>query len=262
MNDKEKSAETTPEESPAQPDTPASPEDKPDIGTAPPPAPEEAPTPEIITPEYVKSLEDQVARFEEANGKLYDLIEATPELLEVIRQMLGGKRFRSAILSVISTDDLTPKEGDEDYPDAMAAMTERQNFLNGKKDREDQVMKNIEASAKAIEEFKQANQLSDEEVKSFLESIDTDVSDMLDGKMTVKMLDNLWKASRYDADVDTAAEQARIAGRNEQIEVMKQTKKDDGLPVLTNSSDLPPKVARPRTKADIWAEEEKKRRII
>jgi hypothetical protein len=262
MNEKEKPSETPQEEIPVIPDTPVPAEETPDTGTEAPTAQEEVPAPEVITPEYVKSLEDQVAKFEQANGKLYDLIEATPELLEVVRQMLGGKKFRSAILSVISTDDLSPKEGDGDYPDAMAALTDRQNFLKGKKEKEDQVMKNIEASAHAIEEFKQTNQLNDQEIKSFLESIDTDVSDMLDGKMTVKMLTHLWKASRYDSDVEMTAEQAKIAGRNEQIEVMKQTKKDDGLPALTHSSDLPPKVTRPRTKADIWAEEEKKRKII
>lgn len=94
--------------------------------------------------------------------------------------------------------------------------------------------KNRQESAKADEEFQAENNLTDEQMDSIYAFIGSLVGDFVSGKITKDALAMAWKAVNHDVDVDEAAAEAEVKGRNAKIrETLRKGKRGDGVPQLS-----------------------------
>ena len=101
--------------------------------------------------------------------------------------------------------------------------------------------KNREESAKADEEFQSENGLTDEQMDSVYAFIGEMVRDVVSGKITKETLAMAWKAVNHDADVEEAAAEAEVKGRNAKIrETLRKGKRGDGVPQLSGQGAAAP----------------------
>ena len=93
----------------------------------------------------------------------------------------------------------------------------------------DDAKKNLDESLGVLDDFKSKNGLSDEQEQAIIEKLDQIVSDGIMGKFSEETLSMISKAINYDGDIANAAEEARIAGRNDKIiEEKRKKQKGDG----------------------------------
>ncbi len=90
---------------------------------------------------------------------------------------------------------------------------------------------NIAETAKTLIAFADKNKLSDEQVKGIVDKAHQLTADAFDGKYSEELLEMIYKAGKYDQDVNDAREEGRINGRNETIKrELRESKPKTNLP--------------------------------
>ena len=82
--------------------------------------------------------------------------------------------------------------------------------------------------------------MTDEQIDAVIDALLRIVRDGVMGKFDVDTLDMMVKAIDHDADVDIAAEEGRIAGRNDKIvESLRKSNMGDGVSPLGGKNGSP-----------------------
>jgi hypothetical protein len=192
--------------------------------------------------EYLQELEGYKERGTMANQKLISLFESEPQVGDVVRDMINGATFREALARHISPEDLTAIEGDPDYEGWNKRKAEREELLKKRNAKKEEYDKNLEFTAKAIDEFAKENNMDDEAAAKFLGRFDAMLADINSGKMSKEMLMTMKRAWDYDNDIATARAQGEVAGTNKKIVAQKEKAskvKGDGLPKIGGTSEVP-----------------------
>jgi len=188
--------------------------------------------------EYLSDLESYKDRGVTANQKLINLFEASPEVAEVVRDMIAGATLREALARHISPEDLSPVEGDPDYEGWEKNKNDRVKKAEDRRKFEQEYSENLEFSSQAIKEFAKENDMTEEAASDFLGKFDNILADIYRGKIGKETLALIKRAMDYDSAVEKAKEDGKIVGRNEKIVVKKKEdkKEGDGLPKVTGST--------------------------
>lgn len=198
----------------------------------------------------------------EANKVLMEIFASEPAVPEVLKDMVKGASFREALARHFSPDELTPAEGDPDEEGWKKNAEARGKKLSDNEAWNKTKDENEEFSKKSIQEFAKETGLAEDQAQEFLGKVGEALDEVYSGKISKSFLSSMYKALNHETDVKAAETNGRIAGRNEKIDVKKESApKGDGLPTI--SSGAPPE-SKPKKKS--WLEEvadtEKKKQIL
>jgi hypothetical protein len=195
-----------------------------------------------IIGELVGSKKDLKAE-REANEKLYDLFENSPEMVSIVRRMDQGDDIITAIASTVQIPEAIEemKENDpEKYKKFLKAQAQRENRQERAQEKqeefEQEFQENQEASQSNIDQFKNDQNMDDQTAEKFLGEINDHFSNIVKGKVSMDFLNLMQKALNYEQDVEKAKEQGKVEGRNAKITAEKNKKKGDGLPNINSGS--------------------------
>lgn len=213
--------------------------------------------------EHLDGLEQYRERGEKANKKLIALFEAEPSVGEIVRDMMNGATFRSALAKHLSADDLTPVEGDDDFEEWSKNKTAREEAANKRRQFEQDYAANMEASLQSIREFAEEKGYDEAKTAELLDKFDGRMAEINSGKITKETLAWIHKAENYDNDHAMAIEKGQIESKNKEIVSTKENKpKGDGLPNLKSSSENPTPVKKEGGWIDRLVDDRQKREVI
>lgn len=185
---------------------------------------------------HVQGLEDYKKRGMEANSQLVAIMESDPNLAAVLRDMMKGSTFRSAIARHFDIDQLKPTEEDEDFESWGANLESRKK----EKAERDAYLKelddNYQYTNAEFEKFASEKGLSEEELSRFVQEVDNVMTDLYKGKVSADVLDLFHKGLVFEKALEEAASDAEVRGKNAKIEVKKEEKVGDGLPNTTSAT--------------------------
>jgi hypothetical protein len=215
-----------------------------------------------IISEY-DNLSDYKTKNLEANKKVLEVLKATPELGEVIKEVSKGVPFNVALAMHVDMDNVKPKEGDTDYAAYGEAMNKRLANQKESETRQENITKNQEVSRKVIKEFFDSKKMDEAQVKEFADFMDGVFTKVNDGIIDADVLNHFYNAKNFTSQIKTEKEVAEIKGKNENIDLKKEEKpKGDGLPqVGQGENKKPEKVVEKGPLDDMFAKVEAKNNI-
>ncbi len=212
--------------------------------------------------EQLDNLEQYRNQNMEANKALMEIFNAEPAIKDVLVDMIEGASFREALSRHFSADELTPQEGDPDREgwkrnaEARAKRLE-ENETNNKKRAE-----NEEFTIKEIRAFADRNNITPDKAEEALDAIGKILDEAYSGRLSSNLLQTIYDGVNHANDIKNASETAKIAGRNEKIDIKKEEKpKGDGLPSLSNSK-APEAVPKKKDWMSNLVDSEKRKQIL
>lgn len=185
--------------------------------------------------EYMDELEGYKGSSEAANQKLIEVMDANPELVDMIRDLANGATPAEAIARNFDLDELTPKEGEPDYESWAKNKEMRLAKKSEMEARNKEYQDNLSASEANVREFAAENNMSEEEAGKMLEEIESLFADIVAGKISKEFIAKMRKALTADQEKQEAVEMAKIEGKNEAI-VAKKVPVGDGIPKTTGGA--------------------------
>jgi len=200
------------------------------------------------TEKLMSSLLPLVEKTVSLHDDLYQVVEEFPEFGDFILGLRKGYTPQQAIAMYFDVESLTPPEGAEDEEAVRTAKEERRKKVETEKSRLAKIPENQELTSKNFAEVVKELSLNDEDQKSVIDNFESILNDAKDGivskdhwKMLVNGLRHEAVLSEKEKEKEAAVEDARIAGRNEQIEKKRASKETgDGIPKLASTGSLPP----------------------
>lgn len=196
--------------------------------------------------EYDKKLSESRQR-EQAFS---DMFTSDPRSARLMMDWKNGQDPAVALISIYG-QDILDAVNDPEKQDAIAkANKEFAEKVAKETEYEDSYNKNLDESLSALEEFARQRGLSDDVIDNAMTALMTICKDALLGKFTTDTVDMIIKAQNYDADVEQAAVEGEVAGRNAKIEEkLRKSAKGDGTPQLDGKNGS----VHSRTKRDLGA---------
>lgn len=196
--------------------------------------------------EIFGQIGDDYDRYERENGEYKSMTESIKEMFgkdprstQFLADMYNGK---DPVVGMIETygpeirDVLDNPEMADKLAEANKAYVER---VAKERNLEDQYSKNLEGSIETLRQFQEQKGLSDDEVDEVLGKVLQIVQDGVLGKFTPETLEMVSKAVSYDSDMANAAEEGRIAGRNDKIEEkLRKREMGDGTNPLSGKNGM------------------------
>lgn len=198
--------------------------------------------------------EESLKVFQDNMTVIDEVIASDKDLAAIIADIITNKiTFRAALAKRFSPDELTPKEGDDDYEyyqksyeERVATGRELQKISQERLKNEDEAYDNIDA-------FCEKKGYSEEDKKEFISFINEFYNSLSMRKITPETLQTLDNARHYEDDMASAEETGFVAGKNENIAAKRASEKSkataDGVPAPKGSGapmvDAPQKKENP-----------------
>ena len=172
--------------------------------------------------------------------ELAALMSGDPRCAQLFIDLAAGKSPWASYVSIFGPelkDGLDNPDTIEQIRQAETAYAER---VARNRQLDEEYEANIEASIETLKEFQAQRGMSDDETDAVLSVLLGIVRDGLVGRFAPETLDMMAKAISHDADVAAAAEEGKLAGRNERIvEHMRQAYAGDGVAALGGRNSAP-----------------------
>jgi hypothetical protein len=181
-------------------------------------------------------LESYQKENESKNAELVKLFESDPLLVAVIKDEMAGYSFAAAVVRNIDMEELMNVSKDEQAPDDLQKAKQSRIEAKQKAEADAKALEEAKAnSAKAIDEYITANNLSEDEATKFFELIDELVMPIVEMKIDGNVLTKLSKVLNYDSSVASAKEEGLNEGTNKKIEAQKETMENENpLPDISS----------------------------
>lgn len=214
--------------------------------------------------EQLKGENSQLGEYksknDEANRKLIEILESEPSVADFLADIIKGASLPQALARNFDMEDFTPQDGEPDYDAWDQARNERSAKLAERKKTDEELTANKVESSKAFDQFRESKGLSEEELDTFVDKIDSFLGDIYKGKVTGEFLEAIFKATAFDTEVEAARNAGLVEGKNMAIEPKKvQAPKGDGLPRVTATGEMPEKPVKEATIFDRVSEKNKQR---
>jgi len=182
-------------------------------------------------------LDGQLNGYKEREGKLTDMMSADPRSAHLLSSWANGENPAIALMRMFGPefkDALDDPELQGKLDDAQKEYLER---VAKSKELEEQYEKNIEESYATRDAFQQENGLSDDEMNEIWDTLQRVFDEVLVGKFSRECMEMARKAINHDGDVEAAAEDAEVKGRNAKItETRRRRQEGDGVSQLSGTS--------------------------
>lgn len=193
----------------------------------------------------------RINKYNEVDSKMSEKFTNNPALGGLMVDVLGGK---DPIVSVIERygEDLREYLDDPDKREELAEANKKYvERVSKEKELEAEYERNLQESIKIADEVQSAGEYTDEQVNEAFNMILVDAQNAILGKIDATMLETKLKGLNHDVDVQEAAQEAEIRGKNTKIEAKKKSlKEEQGMPaVLQGKSSAAPKSVRPEIEA-------------
>lgn len=219
-----------------------------------------------VTPENRSSLEQAASKLQEYdalkprfdklleyNRELKAMFESEPEIAQAFIDWRNGEDFMVALAKYVDLNSAIPAEGDPIKPKYDEAGKMRMQKLQEKENRKKQISDNEAQSIEVLRQFKEQNQMSDEDFESFYKVVQEVLSAAYDGSLSVKLLESLMYYMNRDAELENAKTIGEVGARNAKIDDFK-AKEDqkligDGMPDLGGATNIQEKEPKKRSYA-------------
>lgn len=203
------------------------------------------------------SYDEEINHYKESERQLSDLLAKDPRNGQFLTDMARGVDPLVNVLKRLGaegiTDLLNNPEKQEEYAKANQEYVER---LAKSKELDEMYERNLEESLALLDKVQAERGLSDDEIDAAYGVLSRIASNGIMGKIEEEDIDLALKAVNHDRDVMAAADEGRIAGRNQKIEEkLRKPKTGDGTPQLQGSNNAAKPLGKHRKNIFELAEE-------
>lgn len=182
----------------------------------------------------------ELGEYRDREKTLSDMFSADPRSAQFLSDMHKGedpvlglvRNFGVEIKDVLDNPEMQDKiaEANREYVERVAKS----------KELDEEYERNIAVTLETLRRYQQERGMTDEQIDAVIDALLRIVRDGVMGKFDVDTLDMMVKAIDHDADVDIAAEEGRIAGRNDKIvESLRKSNMGDGVSPLGGKNGSP-----------------------
>lgn len=182
----------------------------------------------------------ELGEYRDREKTLSDMFSADPRSAQFLSDMHKGedpvlglvRNFGVEIKDVLDNPEMQDKiaEANREYVERVAKS----------KELDEEYERNIAVTLEMLRRYQQERGMTDEQIDAVIDALLRIVRDGVMGKFDVDTLDMMVKAIDHDADVDIAAEEGRIAGRNDKIvESLRKSNMGDGVSPLGGKNGSP-----------------------
>lgn len=182
----------------------------------------------------------ELGEYRDREKTLSDMFSADPRSAQFLSDMHKGE---DPVLGLVRTfgveikDVLDDPEMQEKIAEANREYVER---VAKSKELDEEYERNMAVTLETLRRYQQEHGMTDEQIDAVIDALLRIVRDGVMGKFDVDTLDMMVKAIDHDADVDIAAEEGRIAGRNDKIvESLRKSNMGDGVSPLGGKNGYP-----------------------
>lgn len=183
----------------------------------------------------------RLGKYEERERALVDVFNRDPRSAQFLTDMANGRDPWLNLIRRVGVDGMTdilndPAKQDE-FQEANKEYLER---LARSKALDEEYEKNLAASQETVAAIQAEKGVSDDVMDKALDLLGEIANEVILGKFTRENIEIALKAINYDADMETAAHEAEIRGRNAKVEAaLRKPSKGDGVPMLGGSNNSP-----------------------
>ncbi len=182
----------------------------------------------------------ELGEYRDREKTLSDMFSADPRSAQFLSDMHKGedpvlglvRNFGVEIKDVLDNPEMQDKiaEANREYVERVAKS----------KELDEEYERNMAVTLETLRRYQQERGMTDEQIDAVIDALLRIVRDGVMGKFDVDTLDMMVKAIDHDADVDIAAEEGRIAGRNDKIvESLRKSNMGDGVSPLGGKNGSP-----------------------
>lgn len=182
----------------------------------------------------------ELGEYRDREKTLSDMFSADPRSAQFLSDMHKGedpvlglvRNFGVEIKDVLDNPEMQDKiaEANREYVERVAKS----------KELDEEYERNMAVTLETLRHYQQERGMTDEQIDAVIDALLRIVRDGVMGKFDVDTLDMMVKAIDHDADVDIAAEEGRIAGRNDKIvESLRKSNMGDGVSPLGGKNGSP-----------------------
>lgn len=187
-----------------------------------------------------------------------DMFISNPKSARLMMEWKDGKDPVASLIRIYGKEDiLAAIEDPEKLEEIEKANKEFAERVAKNDEYETQYNKNLPASVEALEAWGAENGINDEEIDDAITELAQLCGDFILGKITPEAVMMMIKAKNHDADVDAAAMEGEVAGRNSKIkEELRKRQEGDGTAPLggRNGSPVSGAPQRPKSVFDLAAQ--------
>jgi len=177
--------------------------------------------------EDFKSMKTHLEEMTKNNKDLFKFVEDNPEFGEFLDKVKEGTSPELALLDIYGDEFLAAKDGSD----------ERNAYIEAKNKRKadaDEISKNLAESREALPKILEELGFPADRISEFEEFENKMWEGMEKGKFGKDYYGAMISAMDHDKNVETAREQGKVEGRNEQIEERLEKEEGDGIPASEN----------------------------
>lgn len=195
----------------------------------------------------------QLSEYRDREKSFSDLFSSDPRSAAFLMNWKNGEHPMTALVRQFGKEGLEELLSNEEKMEEFAKANEEYlERVAKEKQLKEEFDKNLEASLAAIDEKQAALGLSDEDVDKAMELLVGIVRDGLVGKFSPESIDLAVKAINHDADVQEAAHEAEVRGKNAKVEAtLRKNASGDGTANLDGKNG--DGGVRPKPKRDLGA---------
>lgn len=199
--------------------------------------------------------ENQIGTYKKNEEGISNLLTADPRSASFISNWAKGEDPAVQLIRTFGQTDLMDAINDPKKQEAIAAANKE--FLDRvakEKELEDMYQQNLDASLQNIQAYQQQSGLSDDEVDMGIKQLEQIASDAIVGKIAPETLELILKGQKHDADVQQAATDGEVKGKNTKIDLSLKKREKSGMPATLNSGNgqQPTKRIAPSGRKSIW----------
>lgn len=171
----------------------------------------------------------KIAEAEERQKAFSDMFTGDPRSARLMMDWKNGGDPAMSLIRIYGDDILDAVNDPEKQEELAEARKEYAERLAKSKELDEAFEKNMPQSLKTLETYASEKGIPDEKIDEAMETLATINRDYMLGKITPETVELMLKAINYEADIETAAMEGEVAGRNAKIEEkLRKSKKGDG----------------------------------
>lgn len=194
--------------------------------------------------DYDNRLKDY-DRMKSDETKILDMFAADPRTATLFQTAAAKGDVITKFVSLFGPEIADAYDDPDKQEELAKAGQEYLDRVAQSRDLEEQYNKNLQKSIDDIEKMKEEKGLTDEQVDEGMTKLCQIAYDAIVGKFSPEALEFAFKGLSHDQDVETAAQEAEVRGRNANIEEkLKKRSKGDGLPSAPSGRAVTPKLPK------------------
>lgn len=175
----------------------------------------------------------ELSVYRDSEKKISDLMTSDPRSARFLSEWVGGKDPVVALVNMYGEDFMDILQDPERQEEIAAASKEFAERVSKEKEYEEEYQRNLQQTLSDLDAMQSEDGVSDEDIDEAMAFLVGVMKDALLGKFTPDTVRMAINALHHDGDVEHAAREGEVKGRNEKIsEKLRKRAASDGVPML------------------------------